>query len=262
MEFGVAYEGSVEFANGIEENKLYRASDGSAIEVKLVKSHPCVDLGLTSGTLWAACNIGAVNDRPDQYGDYYRWGDKTCVTSTGIDLTINNCPWHTTGSNDKTGCTKYVPSDKASYAQDRNPDNKTVLDTEDDVVIDKWGNKWCLPIEAQLSELRNETEQVYGQTATLDNGETVTMSVKGVFYISKVYTDRYIFLPNGGCRYGKDISGKPSFAQYMSKSLDTSNPKNSMGLDISTDHTYVTGSNLMRFAGFTVRAVRAKKDVR
>lgn len=112
LEFGVAYEGSVEFANGIEENKLYRASDGSAIEVKLVKSHPCVDLGLTSGTLWAACNIGAVNDRPDQYGDYYRWGDKTCVTSTGIDLTINNCPWHTTGSNDKTGCTKYVPSDK------------------------------------------------------------------------------------------------------------------------------------------------------
>lgn len=80
VEFGVAYEGSVEFANGIEENKLYRASDGSAIEVKLVKSHPYVDLGLTSGTLWAACNIGAVNDSPDQYGEYYRWGDKTNVT--------------------------------------------------------------------------------------------------------------------------------------------------------------------------------------
>lgn len=32
-----------------------------------------VDLGLTSGTLWGACNIGAYS--PEQYGKYYAWGE-------------------------------------------------------------------------------------------------------------------------------------------------------------------------------------------
>jgi len=31
--------------------------------------HVWVDLGLTSGTLWATCNVGA--DTPDAYGDYF-----------------------------------------------------------------------------------------------------------------------------------------------------------------------------------------------
>ncbi len=31
--------------------------------------HAYVDLGLTSGTLWATCNIGATN--PEDYGDYF-----------------------------------------------------------------------------------------------------------------------------------------------------------------------------------------------
>lgn len=175
-------------------------------------------------------------------------------------MTIDNCPWHI-GSSNTTGYTKYVPFGQASYAQDRNPDGKTVLDPEDDVVIDKWGNKWCMPTEAQLNELLNETKQVYAKTATLDNGETVTnvtMSVKGSFYISKVYPDKYIFLPNGGCRHRTIIDGKNSFGLYMSKSLDTSKPQNSMWLDISNSGIGVSGSNFMRYAGFTVRAVRAK----
>ena len=32
-----------------------------------------VDLGLTSGNLWATCNVGAAN--PWNYGDYYAWGE-------------------------------------------------------------------------------------------------------------------------------------------------------------------------------------------
>lgn len=33
----------------------------------------CVDLGLSSGTLWASCNVDA--EQPEQYGGYYSWGE-------------------------------------------------------------------------------------------------------------------------------------------------------------------------------------------
>ena len=32
-----------------------------------------VDLGLPSGTIWAACNLGASS--PEEYGNYYAWGE-------------------------------------------------------------------------------------------------------------------------------------------------------------------------------------------
>ncbi len=35
--------------------------------------HKCVDLGLPSGTLWAACNVGAKN--PEECGNYFAWGE-------------------------------------------------------------------------------------------------------------------------------------------------------------------------------------------
>lgn len=44
-------------------------------------SNDYVDLGLTSGTLWATCNLGATN--PTDYGNYYAWGEiKTKKTFT------------------------------------------------------------------------------------------------------------------------------------------------------------------------------------
>ena len=38
-----------------------------------------VDLGLPSGTKWAACNLGAT--KPEEYGDYYAWGETKGKTS-------------------------------------------------------------------------------------------------------------------------------------------------------------------------------------
>ena len=37
------------------------------------QEHDYVDLGLPSGTLWATTNIGA--NAPEQYGDYFAWGE-------------------------------------------------------------------------------------------------------------------------------------------------------------------------------------------
>ena len=38
-----------------------------------IDGHEYVDLGLTSGLKWAACNIGA--NSPDDAGNYYAWGE-------------------------------------------------------------------------------------------------------------------------------------------------------------------------------------------
>ena len=36
--------------------------------------HPhIIDLGLSSGTMWACCNVEA--DTPEGYGGYYAWGE-------------------------------------------------------------------------------------------------------------------------------------------------------------------------------------------
>lgn len=43
--------------------------------------HQYVDLGLPSGTLWAACNLGAV--MPWDAGEYFYWGDATPVDPFG-----------------------------------------------------------------------------------------------------------------------------------------------------------------------------------
>lgn len=40
-----------------------------------VDGHTWVDLGLPSGTLWAACNVGA--DVPEDSGFYFAWGETT-----------------------------------------------------------------------------------------------------------------------------------------------------------------------------------------
>lgn len=45
--------------------------DGNEFASGEVKSPEWVDLGLPSGTLWAACNVGA--NAPEEYGGYYNW---------------------------------------------------------------------------------------------------------------------------------------------------------------------------------------------
>ena len=53
-------------------------SNGNVSAVSVYKSgtedgHDYVDLGLTSGTLWATANVGAKT--PQDYGNYYAWGE-------------------------------------------------------------------------------------------------------------------------------------------------------------------------------------------
>ncbi len=112
-----------------------------------------VDLGLPSGTLWATCNVGATC--PEQYGDYFAWGE----TSAKDSYTDDN------------------------YFYSGTP---TTLPSNRDAAAANWGNGWRMPTEAEFNELLNSctykwTTQngVNGCLFTGPNGNTIFLPAAG-----------------------------------------------------------------------------------
>ncbi|MBQ3680215.1 MAG: hypothetical protein IJJ78_03045 [Paludibacteraceae bacterium] len=195
-------------------------NSGSQSAVTVFKSgtengHDYVDLGLTSGTKWATCNVGASN--PQDYGNYYAWGETT---------TKETYDWSTYkyGTYDHDGdyskLTKYNPSD-----------SKTTLDLSDDAAYVNWGGKWRMPTEAQQDELINQCYWVWTESYNNSNvkGYIVykakTSSDKGVKIIyegettssSYKLSDAHIFLPAAGWRFDVHFLGTGGY--YWSSSL-------------------------------------------
>ncbi len=96
------------------------------VVVDKYNGHEYVDLGLASGTKWATCNVGAT--RPEDYGDYFAWGE----IATKSTYTIDNC---TTNGNDFTDI-----SGNADY----------------DAARANWGGEWRLPDAEDSTELMND----------------------------------------------------------------------------------------------------------
>ena len=167
------------------------------------KSYEYVDLGLS--VRWATYNVGATN--PEEYGDYFAWGDTEPYYETGYaqedpqthwkDGKSDGYSWSTykwcNGSS--STLTKYC--DYSKYGYDGFTDTKTVLDREDDVAQVKWGGNWRMPTKEELDELRNNcTWEWYGKNEFISlPGYKVTSNIGG-------FTDRFIFLPAAGCRNG------------------------------------------------------------
>ena len=199
-----------------------------------------VDLGLPSGLKWASFNLGA--SKPEEYGGYYQWGGLEDVTDTGIYLNWDNCPYHT-GSDMFTGWTKYIPSYQSSYWSGAgSPDNKTVLDPEDDVVRVKLGGSWRMPTKEEFDELRS-----------ICTSEWVTMNgVPGLKFTSNK-NGNSIFLPAAGYRYCDYVHEDGSYGCYWSSSLGTNHPSYGYQLIFSSD--YLDTDYDYRYGGLSVRPV-------
>lgn len=188
-----------------------------------------VDLGLS--VIWAAFNIGATT--PEQYGDYYAWGE----TKTKSDYCWSTYKWcH--GS--YTTQTKY--NTKSSYGT---VDNKTTLDATDDVAHVKWGGNWRMPTKAEQDELRTNCTWTW-TTLNGVNGYRVTSKKTG-------YTDRSIFLPAAGCRDGTSLYDAGSGGYYWSSSLRTDGPGGAWNINFGSGHADWYNSN--RLYGRSVRPV-------
>lgn len=102
-----------------------------------------VDLGLS--VKWASFNVGA--DYPEDFGDYYAWGEietKTSYEWTNYRFWSSGDSW---GNNDSK-LNKYIEKENRGVV-----DNKTTLDIEDDVANVKWGGDWRIPTREEMNEL-------------------------------------------------------------------------------------------------------------
>ncbi len=154
-------------------------------ETPMHEGHEYVDLGLSSGLLWATCNIGA--KMPKAVGDEFAWGE----TEPKSDYSWDNYAY----GSDEDELTKYCTD--AEYGKNGFTDNKTVLDPEDDAAHANWGGEWRMPTKAEFDELMVECEwEWYGSG-----------------YEVKGSTGNSIFLPADG-----------SYGFYWSSSLNTDYP--------------------------------------
>ena len=190
-------------------------------------------MGLPSGILWATCNVGAKSKT--DYGDYYAWGE----TETKSDYSWGTYKW---ANGDYNKLTKYCSANETDYWDgEGEPDDKTVLDLEDDVASVKLSDNWRMPTDAEWTELIENCTWTW----TNQNG------VKG----SKVTgpNDNSIFLPAAGYRYDTNLSNVRSLGLYWSSSLDTSSPDDAYYVYFNSDNVYKRSYG--RYYGLPIRPV-------
>lgn len=115
-----------------------------------------VDLGLPSGVKWASFNLGAT--KPEEYGDYYRWGELERLTSNN-----QNNPYTVADTYYSTG--------------------KTILEPKDDAAYVLLGDGWRLPTWEEVIELADNctiSEGINGfRLQSKNNGNTLFIPSAG-----------------------------------------------------------------------------------
>ena len=182
-----------------------------------------VNLGLPSGTIWAACNLGASS--PDECGDYYAWGE--------------------TESKDKYYWETYKFGDMDNLTKYNREDGEIILDPEDDAAHVVLGGKWHIPTKEQFKELFDNTT----------NEDSELNGVKGRLFTSKI-NGNTLFFPYSGSKRSSSIIGEGHWSYYWSSSL------NSLPYDATVIYSDVYDymlSNTYRCCGLCVRGVFDKK---
>ncbi len=192
-------------------------------------SHPhAIDLGLTSGTKWSCCNVGA--SKPEGYGSYYAWGETTTRTSfTWGDYTLKD--------------------DAGTGYKDI---GESICGNENyDAAYVNMGSSWQMPTSAQIVELFEGTTRTH---VTL-NG------VEGILFTSNS-NQASIFIPASGYYNDATLTNKNSRAYCWSGSIfkdDDGNVVNSkagyfeFGTNLSGTYE---DSGYVRKTGFTIRPVK------
>lgn len=191
-----------------------------------------VDLGLPSGTLWAACNVGATT--PDGYGHHFAWGETTPKDTYNSET----YKWF----NGHCELTKYC--NKSSDGYNGFTDNLTVLQPSDDAATANWGGGWRMPTYEEWVELYQNTTNTWttrnavgGRLFTASNGNSLFLPAAGINNLH--YVD---------CGY------------YWSSSLNTEQPTSARFLHFDSYQYDAVELDMWdevdRVRGFSVRPVR------
>ena len=181
------------------------ALDGSGVSasctVTVVPSHEYVDLGLTSGTLWATTNVGATS--PTEAGQYFAWGE-TEPKSTYNWATYKWC------NGTYNTLTRYCQD--SGYGLNGYTDELTQLLPEDDAATVAWGSNWCMPTQQQWNELVNSSN------LTREWVSDETTGAVGLRITSNV-NNNSIFLPVTGFYDGSSLGYAEEYGCYWSRTI-------------------------------------------
>ena len=185
-----------------------------------------IDLGLPSGLKWASFNLGAL--RPEEYGDYYAWGEIEPYYSSLDPFTWkpgkeSGYTWssYSLCMGSRNTFIKYCFD--PDYGYTGFTDNKTALDQEDDVAYMNLGGDWRIPTTEDFKELLEICDREWAYL----NG------VQGLWIIGP--NSNRIFLPATGFReYYKHYSTGGGF--YWSSSLSTDSPEKANILLVGHGH--------------------------
>ncbi len=209
-----------------------------------------VDLGLSSGTLWATCNVGAKS--PEQYGDYFGWGEIVPHFYRGRwskplqDGYYGYCwPNYRLCNRSFKALTKYCCNPE--YGDNGFTDYRIMLNPEDDAASVVMGKGWCIPTEEQWRELIDECRWTW-----TDNYKNT--SVAGYIVAHRYKQGVHIFLPAAGFYDKNRLNQVAITGDYWSSVLDRDN--SSFAIFVSFHYGYCDIVSNNRFYGISVRAVR------
>ena len=191
-----------------------------------------VDLGLTSGTLWATMNVGATSET--DYGSYFQWGE----TAPNTTCNWENYKYHggtQTLTKYNTGLNGYGGT----------IDNKLTLDLEDDAARVHMEGDWKMPTSALMEELLEETT----------NEWTTINDVNGRKFTSKADPSKHIFIPASGYRYDSSFGNQGDKGFIWNSSLNAIDPSRAFYLDFGSSNCIMAEDILNRSYGMAVRGV-------
>ena len=202
-----------------------------------------IDLGLSSGTLWAPWNVGAA--KPGAAGAYFAWGETAAKES----YDWSTYKWMKEGESHWKHITKYTTDDgqtTADWYTDFVGDGKTTLDAADDAASANWGGDWRMPTQAQLQELSDYCAWEWKKADWDANGSLAGYLLTGL-------NGNKLFLPAAGGRWGSALSSFGSSGYYWSAELYSGNSSLARRLNFYSGDW--GADNYYRNAGFSVRPV-------
>lgn len=212
-----------------------------------------VDLGLPSGVKWASFNLGAT--KPEEYGDYFAWGETEPYYEPGYAQSQSpvwrlgkeagyDWPSYKWSNGSEQSLTNYCYD--YSYGHNGYMDEKTILDPEDDAARANLGDKWRMPTNADLNELR---ELCRWESTTLNGVHG--LKVTGL-------NGNSIFLPNGGSRDKLYIKNISTTSDYWTSSLYSESSLHSVPSYAYSFGCYdgdVAWGGSLRIFGYAIRPV-------
>ena len=193
-----------------------------------------VDLGLPSGNLWSATNLGAF--KPEQGGYYYQWGDTIGWTKEQV----GNPKQFASDWSDY----KFGSSD--NFTKYNTSDNKLQLDLEDDAVNVAFGSNWRIPTADDLQELYDNTKKEWISIDGMD-GYKLTSS-----------NGNYIFLPAAGSCKDHSLSLYKIVGFIWSSSLFNNVNMSNTYVCYFEDGFLQNRMDFYRNNGFPVRGIKKK----